>query len=173
MPFEVRLEAIEPKDKDYPLNLIASIEHELQRTLNGPVKRQLKNAFEKRTKNWRRKPQWVGRYAYQALAGGRDISLTVYPRGPNRKIYEWTTLGTRSHIITTRTAPQLRFRRYTPKTYPGNKYGGPGRYYGPVMTAQTVMHPGTKAREFEKHVVDEEFNSILLQVRQAVQRALR
>lgn len=173
MPFEIRIEEIKPKPANYPLNLVKALEAEIQKALTGPVKTEVKRAFEKRTGDWKRRPEWVARYAYQALAGGRDPSLTVYPRGRHRKVYEWVTLGTRSYPIVARYAPMLRYRRYSSRTKAGNLYGRRGYYYGPVIVKKAVIHPGIKAREFEKHIAKEETPGIERQIRLAIARALK
>lgn len=59
MPFEIRIEEIKPRPANYPLNLVKALEAEIQKALTGPVKTEVKRAFEKRTGDWKRRPEWV------------------------------------------------------------------------------------------------------------------
>lgn len=71
------------------------------------------------------------------------------------QLYLWTTGGTRPHIIRARRKPWLAWSsQFTPKTRP-RRIGSTAGSRGPVDSyAKGVMHPGTKAREFEMELAE-------------------
>lgn len=130
--------------------------------------------FEKVTDNWKRKPKFVA--GVFITPSGDEISLFVEPAGENAKYWEWTSRGTRPHIITARNAPALYFRRnYTPKTQPGNPptYGGSGRSSGAFVRTLQVQHPGTTPRLFEEAIGGRIANDFRREVENAIRRGLR
>lgn len=78
-------------------------------------------------------------------AGSTKLTATV-ETGDKR--YVWTSSGTRPHKIRARKGKALRFAKVSrPKTRPGSLIAGSGISSG-VAFAQSVNHPGTKARKF-------------------------
>ena len=73
--------------------------------------------------------------------------------GTDDPIFRYVDEGTRPHMIFPRRARKLRFQTgYSAKTKPGKIGSWPGGKYGPVVFADRVSHPGTKAREFTKAI---------------------
>lgn len=171
MPVTIAIEAILPPDPvDILIKKVDKLERDLEGVLKGPIKNQLKDAFEKRVTGWSSKPEFVGLFShYQGSAG----SMYVFPRGENAKKWKWVSGGTPSRIITAKRAPRLRFRTsYVPHTRPGNKYGGSGQYLGPYVTPKSVQHPGIAARDFEQNIADELESDIIRLLSLTITRAL-
>lgn len=121
----------------------------LGQRMEEEVKPHLIDQFEEIVADWDHKVQFKGR----KYIGPDSVRVAVFPTGKNKKIYEWVTKGTKPHIIEPKNAPMLVFQLgYIPHTSPGGGYGGAGRATGPTVGAMHVDHPGTKAREFEKHI---------------------
>ena len=121
---------------------------EVERTLDSVVKPRLMEYPKKIVADWEHKPKFKARKYVTKDA----IRVHVYPAGPNRKIWQWVSRGTRPHEIKPKNAPMLAFpSNYTPRTTPrGPSYGGPGKSSGSTIFAMHVDHPGTKARKFEE-----------------------
>lgn len=107
---------------------------------------------------------------------GDMISLIVEPVGDWAKKWEWTSRGTKPHLITASKAPTLYFRsEYTPKTSPGNPptYGGSGAVGGGWVRKVQVQHPGTTPRLFEEAIGKTLIKDFRREVENAVRRGLR
>lgn len=107
-----------------------------------------------------------------------QTSVDVWPT-QNAQIWKFVTLGTPPHII--RPKPTNRRGRlffptgYQPHTSPGGHYGGAGTATGPLAVASEVAHPGSKPRDFEKHIarwLKPEFNRIMKNAMQRAKRAI-
>lgn len=105
--------------------------------------------------NWDNKPQFVASLYVDA----DKISLYIEPTGPNAKLWDWTSRGTKPHLIAAGTRVRggiknrLLFRaNYTPKTAPGPTWGGAGKSTGPLISKRVVHHPGTRPRKFEEYI---------------------
>ena len=122
---------------------------EVAATLESEVKPRLLVYPRKVVANWEHKPEFKSRKTIT-----QDyVAVDVFPAGPNKKYWIWTSRGTKPHIIKPkRKGYPLRFPTgYAPKTSPrGPSYGGPGTSSGPEVTAMVVHHPGTKPRHFEE-----------------------
>lgn len=130
--------------------------------------------FEKVTDNWKHKPKFVA--GVFITPRGDEISLVVEPVGGNAKYWEWTSRGTKPHLITASKAPTLYFRsEYTPKTKPGNPptYGGSGTAGGGFVRKIQVQHPGTEPRLFEEAIGKTLIKDFRREVENAVRRGLR
>jgi len=127
-----------------------NMQKEVERTIEGTVKPELLTYFTRVTDLWKHKVTFQARKRITA----QGITLYVYPTGPNKDLWTWTTLGTKPHVIVPKRAGYpLRFRTgYKPRTGRGYRYRGPGKAVGPWVAAYRVQHPGTKPREFEKHI---------------------
>ncbi len=126
----------------------SGIVKEVERTLDAKVKPQLLEYPKKVVANWKHKPDFKAMKRVTKDA----ISVYVYPTGPNKDYWIWTSRGTRPHIIRPKKAKILAFPSvYKPKTTPrGPGYRGPGVSSGPTVFAKEVKHPGTKPRHFEE-----------------------
>ena len=121
--------------------------------LDAVVKRRFLTRFRRVVGDWKHKPQFRARKFITA----DYVKVNVFPAGPNKRIYEYVTLGTRAHIIRARHAPALAFQLgYKPRTKPVGQYGGMGVATGKLVFAQEVHHPGTVAREFERAIKEDE-----------------
>ena len=121
---------------------------EAERTLDRVVKPRLLDYAERVVANWEHKPRFKARKVVTRKA----IAVDVWPTGPNKKYWVWTSRGTKPHVIKPKRAKVLAFPSvYVPKTTPrGPSYGGPGTSSGPTIFAAHVDHPGTKPRRFEE-----------------------
>jgi hypothetical protein len=131
-----------------------NIKREVERTIDSKVKPEVLSYFTRITDLWEHE---VGFQARKRVTA-EFIRLYVYPTGPNKKIWIFVSGGTRGpYPIPKQPRPRgypLRFRTgYKPKTGRGYRYRGPGKATGPWRSAHQVMHPGIKAREFEKHII--------------------
>lgn len=130
------------------------VKRKLGKVLTDPVKKHFVEEFDDITDDWKHTVKFKAR----AFITPDEISVNVFPSGPNKQIYKYVTGGTRPHIITARNAPMLAFLwggpgSYKPKTTTAPSWGGPGSVSGGVMTfRKSVNHPGTKARNFEKFI---------------------
>ena len=109
---------------------------------------------EKRVANWNHKPEIKARKFIKA----DSLSINVYPAGPNKKYWLWTSKGTKRHDIPSAGPGFLAFQLgYQPKTAKsGGGYGGPGIATGPWRSGvMQIDHPGTTPREFEKYILAE------------------
>jgi hypothetical protein len=126
--------------------------------------------------NWENKPKFVA-----SLFVERDsIALYVEPIGPNAKLWDWTSRGTKPHIIAAGTRlkggrkSKLLFKRnHTPKTTPGPTWGGSGKSSGPWVSKRVVKHPGTKPRKFEEWIGKQIKADFRREVENAFRRGMR
>ena len=131
--------------------------NEIEKALDTVVKPDLLEYFGKVVKAWKNPPVFQAR---------KKIALTtmqvyVYPTGPNAQIWRYVSLGTRGPYPIpkpgNKKAKTLRFQwagpgSYKPRTTTSGGYNGPGKATGPIVLRKRVMHPGIKARNFEKHI---------------------
>lgn len=108
--------------------------------------RDIQKDFEKTTATWKHKPK------FESL-----ISLTgpgpVVVVGTNDEIYGYVNEGTREHIIEAKPGHVLAFpSAFTPKTSPGVLGSSAGSSGGETVFTPYVLHPGTKARDFDKAI---------------------
>ncbi len=149
--------------------LAAALDHE--------VKPHFIQEFEKVVANWEHQPDFKARKFITADA----LKLNVFPAGEHKDIYKFVTGGTKAHLIpkTPKTAGSLAFMwggpgSYQPKTRPGGKFGGPGQVVGGQMFfAKQVQHPGTKARNFEKAICEQEKHWFSCTMENTWRRAIR
>ena len=105
---------------------------------------QIKKDFEKTTATWEHKPKFE---SLVSLAGGGATLLVE----TNSVIYRYVSEGTKPHVILPKKAKALRFPgTYTAKTLPGVLEARAGGASGADVFSKGVMHPGTKARNFDK-----------------------
>lgn len=126
----------------------SGIAKEAKKTLDVVVKPRLLSYPRRIVASWEHKPDFKA----MKKVTRQDIRVYVYPTGPNKKYWIWTSRGTKPHPIEPKKAPILAFPSvYKPKTtVRGPGYKGPGRSSGPTIFAMHVDHPGTKPRHFEE-----------------------
>lgn len=103
------------------------------------------------------------------------VKTTVIAEG---MVYRYVTAGTKGPYPIPKPgnikAKMLRFREtYTPRTKPIAKYGGPGIKSGALVFRKRVIHPGIKARGFEKAIAQEYEPKYIRLMKNAVARGLR
>lgn len=107
--------------------------------------RDIKKDFEKTTRTWKTKVK----FELIVAVGPKSIDILV---ATDDEIYGYVDRGTKEHLIQPKKAGGvLAFKsQYKPKTIPnmiGSKSGGAS---GETVFAAWVIHPGTKARNFDK-----------------------
>lgn len=134
------------------LNKIALTE--INNVLDTKVKPALVKSHERIVSNWKNKPGFAARKTIKPNL----ITVSVFPTGPNKKIWIFVDRGTRPHIIKAKGGGVLRFQTgYQPKTLPSpaRTVSGGGRSTGPFRAAKQVNHPGSKARNFSKIIAED------------------
>lgn len=135
----------------------SAVVKELADTLEDRIKPELLKRFKLIVANWSSDVDFGAR----KIIKPDFISVSVYPKGADKKIWTYVTGGTRKHPITARRAKTLAFMwggkgSYKPKTKPVGKFGGPGIVRGGKMAFPvSVQHPGTKARKFEETIMED------------------
>ena len=152
--------------------------NEIARTMDNEVKPDLLAYFERVTKSWR------NQQAFKAIRhiSASEASVDVKPIGENADIWRYVSRGTRGPYpipkpSNTR-AKTLRFKWAGPGSYKARTntrggYGGPGKATGPTRMFKRVMHPGIKARNFEKHIARWYAQQFRRTMKNAVTRGLR
>ena len=144
-----------------------AVERRLRQAVNGQAKpaviRMCKEVvqgkrYSRSGKPWKHKVSFRARFQMR----GDDAVLYVFPTGPNKDLWTWTSRGTRPHPIEAKNAPYLVFPYGGPgarpkTTVPAGKgavkfYGGPVRKWASV---KKVDHPGTQPRHFEERILKE------------------
>lgn len=127
----------------------SGIAKEIERTIDATIKPEALSYFERIVASWKHKPGFKAR----KRVSHEEIVIWVYPTGEHKAIWGYVSGGTRPHIIRPKKARALVFRTgYEPRTRPGGQYRGPGTATGDLVFAQQVQHPGSKARNFERHI---------------------
>lgn len=99
-----------------------------------------------------------------------EVGFLIYTMD---KIYHWVTLGTKRHRIVAgyytgkSKARALTITDSKPKTMPDNILSGPGSRGKVIALRKEVMHPGTKARGFEKKIFQKHHNWLVQEFRAA------
>jgi len=127
---------------------------EPRRVVETKSKPELLALFRFIVSDWESDVDFGARVSFDRKVG---ISLYVFPKGDDKEIWGYVSGGTRAHTITARRAPRLKFRTgYFPKTLPANAFfKGPGIATGEYRSPLSVNHPGTKAREFERQIMED------------------
>ena len=128
--------------------------------------RDIKKDFEKTTKTWKTKVK----FEMIVAVGPRSIDVLV---ATDNEIYGYVDRGTKEHIIQPKKpGGVLAFKsQYKPKTIPnliGSKAGGAS---GNTVFASWVLHPGTKARNFEEAILKKWTPIYKRRIEQAISRA--
>jgi len=123
----------------------------ISEALDNEVKPALIKSHELVVADWKNKPKFQTRKDIKPA----KISMTVFPVGPNAKIYTFVDQGTEPHIIAAKNVPLLSFNLgYKSKTLarPARTVSGGGTSSGPRVFAKVVHHPGSEAREFSETI---------------------
>ena len=128
---------------------------EIEKALDNTVKPELLAYFQRVVQPWNNPPQFAARKRILL----EMLEVYIYPVGENADIWRYVTLGTRPHIIKPKGAGYpLRFKwggygSYKARTTTSGGYKGPGKVIGgQTVRFKRVNHPGTKARNFERHI---------------------
>ena len=103
--------------------------------------------FELTTATWDHKVK----FERQVSVGPKSVDILV---GTDDEIYGYVNNGTRPHVILPKTPHGvLAFpSKHKAKTQPGKETAGAGGSSGPTVFAKGVLHPGTKARKFDRTI---------------------
>lgn len=165
-----------------PFRDTKAFERHLRRGMDREVKPALLDYFERIVKPWDTKVGFRARTRIRR----RRIEVSVHPTGPNAKIWGYVTKGTPPHLIRPKRkmksggrAAHLSFvwggpGSYKPHTRPGGRYKGPGKVVGGRLRHFFwVRHPGSKARNFEKHIARWYYPKFRRTMHNMMRRALR
>lgn len=110
-----------------------------------PIRKALVKQFDSIVSNWKSDVSFGGKVFIQPDA----IFVNVFPKGADKKIWDYVDQGTPPHTIT---GSPLIFRSgYQPKTLanpPRVALSGGGKATGPWVKKYKVNHPGVTARNF-------------------------
>jgi len=171
MPTTLRIYSILPDEKKYPTGRLDKFERESLILLNTVIGPRIARAFQARVANWRTPVLFK-----QTLTkpSGTFGQVTIMP-GKGKSLWSWISFGVRSRQIFPNKAASLLIRGgHSPRTTPGNRYGGSGRYAGPfTRTSGPVNWPGIRPRLFEEHVIEEQEGIIQRDVDRMAQKVFR
>lgn len=165
----VKMRAIKPR------KFKATVFPEELRREGKSIASQMKKDFELTTRTWKHQVNFRTRVtvASNMTIPPKGKSLVRIFVGTNDEIYGYVSEGTKGpYPIVAKNAPMLVFRSgYTAKTIPGAVGSQPGGAFGPFVSKLEVMHPGIKAREFDKQIGDQWENEFQRRMKNALQRA--
>lgn len=125
------------------------------------------------TARWSHKPK----FARIRVSGKHIISVTIEPDGKHAQIFKWVDQGTKGPYFIPKFGPtlpgqRLHFRTgYNARTAPGGKYNvGSGQATGGWVSAERVIHPGIKPREFTQNIAEDALPILVQNERQALRR---
>lgn len=157
---KILLRSITPKGKIFDLS---QFDRQVTNALNDTIQT-AKRDFEKTVATWSKKPTFNVRRASASKLEAQVFTVN--------EIYGYVVRGTKPHTITARRAPALRFQSgFTSKTIPRKISSRRGGRSGPMVSAKTVHHPGTEARDFDT-VIAEKLKPVLAkEIRKAIKKA--
>jgi hypothetical protein len=125
--------------------------------------------YEATTRTWSSKNK--PRFDVTVDESGGDYSITA---GTDSLLYKWTDEGTKPHIIRPRRSKFLRFRvggraKTTPNVI-GSQAGSRGDSW---RTADFVLHPGTRARNFTKRIKERRQKTVEQEISQGIAQVAR
>lgn len=95
---------------------------------------------------------WTHRPKFDKEFEQSDSRIRTFT-GATDEIYTYVSKGTRPHVIRPRRARVLAFQgTYTAKSAPGVIQARTGGASGETVFSRGVLHPGTKARNFDKAI---------------------
>lgn len=136
----IRGKAFIPNTPKDPKRFSKELERRYARIAEG-----IRRDFDKTVSTWEKKPKFTVKRI-------RDASgAIIFEAGTDNEIYGYVTMGTPKHEITAKNAPFLTFRTGgSPKTTPNLLTSKAGFIGDGWAKKQSVMHPGTEARNFHK-----------------------
>lgn len=150
---------------------IAKFEADFQNALKEELEIPAKKVTAKHRRvvsSWKNKPI----FSYRITVNGKQVRLTVFPKGAGRQQYMWVNDGTEPYIIRPKNGKFLRFQTgYSPKSSAETSsftVGG-GQRSGAWVSAKQVNHPGIKARKFSDKFAKE----VLPEMRAIIENAFR
>lgn len=140
-------------------------ENDSAKAINDTIKDVSKD-FKKTYSTWSHKPSFsIKRATKNKLVGSIET---------DDEIYNYVVRGTRRHVIRAKKAPMLRFQTgYRAKTKPGKIGSSGGGATGPFVSAKSVMHPGTEARNFDKIIATENQPKFRKRAESAIKKAAK
>lgn len=159
MPFTIKIDPVIPTNPEFISQSSAAVLIAIEEVMGGPIASQLQDEFRKRTEGWNHQPAFPRNF----FSTVDQIGIEVIPDGENKKIWKFVSRGTKTHYITGKGASRGRpilyvkggIGGYTPRTQPGDVYGGPGNYdMSGTFYTSIVHHPGIEARQFEEAIAD-------------------
>lgn len=162
----ITLKLILPKNLNAYLNADAA-ERNLMDALDHTINI-VNDDFQATVKSWTKQPKFDKKGARKI--GGRLEAQT----STNNEIYFYVTRGTSPHPIIPKKASRLSFRTgYRAKTRVrviGSRAGGS---FGPRVTARSVLHPGTEARDFDREIAKRRQRNMTNLCREAILKSFR
>lgn len=171
----IRIEPVLPTDLDFIQTHGDQVLREIKQVLQSRIGPMLANAFEDRATGWKDSPNFEQKFSETT----DQMVMAVTPQGKNRKIWIYVSGGTKSHMIYNRKRTSKGHGLYikggvggySPRTRPGNVFGGSGTYnMSASFRAFAVHHPGIQPREFEKHIVEDEQDDLVSEITQVVEK---
>lgn len=161
---KVSIHAITPK------NLMNS--KEFKKAVTQPVEKTaklVKRDYESTARTWSSK----NRPTFDVIVAELDGDYTI-TAGTDSLLYKWVDEGTKPHIIRPRRSKFLRFRvGGRAKTTPNVIGSGPGSRGDAWRTADFVLHPGTRARNFTKRIKERRQKTVEQEISQSIAKLAR
>lgn len=125
--------------------------------------------YESTTRTWSSK----NKPTFDVIVAESDGDYLI-TAGTDSLLYKWTDEGTKPHIIRPRRSRFLRFRvggraKTTPNVI-GSQAGSRGDSW---RTADFVLHPGTRARNFTKRIQERRQKTAEQEISQAIAKVAR
>jgi hypothetical protein len=145
------------------LDLNSLTRKQLENDLDSKVKPALIKSHELIVANWKSDVSFASR----KFITGNQIAVSIYPTGPDKKIWTFVDQGTRPHQIPAHgpvKAKAMKFQaggKYQPKTLasPARTASGGGKVSGGTTvfakTVKSFMHPGNKGRHFSEEIAED------------------
>lgn len=161
----------------YPKEVVKEVE----KTLDGTVKRTLIRSFDKVVADWESDVSFAARKFIRQEA----IWVNVFPQGSDKEVFRYVDKGTRPHRIEAKnyvprgqSKPRLVFEwggpgSYSPKTRPPGIFGLRSGAYGPLWFFGSVNHPGNEARKFSETIGKAYKKQFRREIRNAIRRGKR
>lgn len=136
----LRMKAVIPKKANFKA-VMAEVEKEMK-----AIHKEVDKDFDSTVRTWDNKPKWDKEFK----AGSNQIRFATMTAN---EIYGYVSGGTKPHRIVPKRAKVLAFPgTFKAKTSPGTIPSGAGGSSGATVYSKGVMHPGTKARNFDEQI---------------------
>lgn len=161
---KVSIHAITPKNLPSSKEYKKAITQAVQKSANL-----VKRDYESTARTWssKNKPK------FDVIVAEMDGEYTI-TAGTDSLLYKWVDEGTKPHIIRPRKSKFLRFRvggraKTTPNVI-GSDKGALGDNW---RTADFVLHPGTRARNFTKRIKERRQKTVEQEISQSIAKVAR